>query len=297
MAKKSDSVSNKTTNTPGHVRLNKFLADSGICSRRAADTVISEGRILVNGKKVFELGIKVSPSDRITFDGKPVKPVTQKIYLMLHKPKGVLTTLDDELGRTTVASFLGDIHQRVFPVGRLDWDSEGLLLFTNDGDFANKVMQPKNDITKTYLVKVDGRPEDGALTKLRQGVSIPGGRVKALSVEKITRKDGSKQYQWLKIVISEGKNRQIRYMFEKIGFDVLKLQRIAIGQLKLGNLDKGELAYLDEVDLKRVFVKDLPVEARAKTHIKIKKDTSTKRTFKPTGKQDREFNKIFRGQE
>lgn len=296
MAKKSDKAPHKTSDTAGSVRLNKFLADSGICSRRAADTVIAEGRILVNGKKVFELGIKVDPAgDRITFDGKPVKRVHQKIYLMLHKPKGVLTTLEDELGRPTVANFLGDIAQRVFPVGRLDWDSEGLLLFTNDGDLANKIMQPKSDITKTYLVKVDGRPEEPQLTRLRQGVSIPGGRVKALHVEKIVRKDGSKQYQWLKIVISEGKNRQIRYMFEKIGFDVLKLQRIAIGQLKLGNLDKGELTYLDETDLKRIFVKDLPAVVKEKS--KPKKDTSTKRTFKPTGKQEREFNKVFRNQE
>ena len=289
--------SNKITNSSGSLRLNKFLADSGICSRRAADTIIAEGRILVNGKKVFELGIKVNPSDRVTFDGKPVKQVTQKLYLMLHKPKGVLTTLEDELGRKTVAEFLGDIQHRVFPVGRLDWDSEGLLLFTNDGDFANQIMQPKQDITKTYLVKVDGRPEEPQLLRLRQGVSIPGGRVKALSVEKITRKDGSKQYQWLKIVINEGKNRQIRYMFEKIGFDVLKLQRIAIGQLKLGNLDKGELAYLDESDIKRVFIKDLPADTRPKTHVKPKKDTSAKRTFKASKKQEREFNKIFHGQE
>lgn len=288
--------SNKTTTTTGSVRLNKFLADSGICSRRAADTIISEGRILVNGKKVFELGVKVSPTDRITFDGKPVKQSTQKIYLMLHKPKGVLTTLEDELGRATVADYLGDVGQRVFPVGRLDWDSEGLLLFTNDGDFANKVMQPKEEITKSYLVKVDGQPQDPQLLRLRQGVSIPGGRVKALSVEKIKRKEGSKQYSWLKIVINEGKNRQIRYMFEKIGFDVLKLQRIAIGQLKLGNLERGELTYLDEVDLKRVFVKDLPADFKVKTHQKPKKATSVKRVFKATGKQEREFNKVFRGE-
>ncbi len=288
--------SNKTTTATGTVRLNKFLADSGICSRRAADTIISDGRILVNGKKVFELGIKVNPADRITFDGKPIKQTAQKIYLMLHKPKGVLTTLEDELGRSTVADYLGDVPHRVFPVGRLDWDSEGLLLFTNDGDFANKVMQPKEEITKSYLVKLDGRPEDAQLTRLRQGVSIPGGRVKALSVEKITRKDGSKQYQWVKIVINEGKNRQIRYMFEKIGFDVMKLQRIAIGQLKLGNLDRGELTYLDEVDLKRVFVKDLPVDFKIKTHVIPKKATSAKRAFKATGKQEREFNKVFRGE-
>lgn len=297
--------SSKTANSKGSVgsptvRLNKFLADSGICSRRAADTVIADGRVLVNGKKVFELGIKVNPNtDRITVDGKPTKQVQQKIYLMFNKPTGVLTTLEDEAGRRTVADFLGDITHRVFPVGRLDWDSEGLLLFTNDGDFANKVMQPKSDITKTYLVKVDGQPEDKHLIRLKMGVSIPGGRVKALNVEKIHRKEGSKQYSWLKIVINEGKNRQIRYMFEKIGFDVMKLQRIAIGQLKLGSLDRGEVTYLDETDLKKVFVKDMPVDARPKTHTKppiakpIPGKHLGKKTFKATHKQNRDFNKVF----
>jgi 23S rRNA pseudouridine2605 synthase len=289
--------SSKTSNTTGSVRLNKFLADSGICSRRAADTVIADGRVLVNGKKVFELGIKVNPTtDRITFDGKPIKQSHNKIYLMMHKPKGVLTTLTDELGRPTVADFLRNIPERVFPVGRLDWDSEGLLLFTNDGDFANKVMQPKSDITKTYLVKVDGKPEDKHLVRLKMGVSIPGGRVKAVHIEKIHRKEGSKQYNWLKIVINEGKNRQIRYMFEKIGFDVMKLQRIAIGQLRMGNLDKGELTYLDETDLKKVFVKDLPADSKAKTIAKKSKPVSKpgKRAFKATHKQNREFNKQFK---
>lgn len=300
MAEKSSKTVNSARSIDKTVRLNKFLADAGICSRRAADGVIADGRVLVNGKKVFELGIKVNPySDRITVDGKPTKQVQQKIYLMFHKPKGVLTTLEDEAGRPTVADFLGDISHRVFPVGRLDWDSEGLLLFTNDGDFANKVMQPKSDITKTYLVKVDGKPEEKHLVRLKMGVSIPGGRVKAVLIEKIQRKEGSKQYNWLKIVINEGKNRQIRYMFEKIGFDVLKLQRIAIGQLKMGQLDKGQLEYLDESDIKRVFLKDLPEDARPKSHTKTKfeRPAHAKRGFKATHKQNREFNKVFQGQE
>lgn len=300
MAEKSNKTTSKLSDQSGSVRLNKFLADSGVCSRRAADGVIADGRVLVNGKKVFELGIKINPkNDRITVDGKPIKQIQQKIYLMLHKPKGILTTMADELGRPTVAQYLGDISHRVFPVGRLDWDSEGLLLFTNDGEFANKVMQPKNDITKTYLVKVDGQPEDKHLNRLRMGVSIPGGRVRAVHIEKISRKEGSKQYNWIKIVINEGKNRQIRYMFEKIGFDVLKLQRIAIGQLKLGHLERGEITYLDETDLKKVFVKDLPAEAKPKSLAKTKATKQTqgkhigKRSFKATHKQNRDFNKLF----
>ncbi len=300
MAEKSNKTSNST---PGTVRLNKFLADSGICSRRAADGIIADGRVLVNGKKVFELGIKVNPNgDRITVDGKPIKQVSQKLYLMLNKPKGILTTMEDELGRPTVAKYLDSIPERVFPVGRLDWDSEGLLLFTNDGDFANRVMQPKSDITKTYLVKVDGQPEDKHLNRLKLGVSIPGGRVRATHIEKITRKEGSKQYQWIKIVINEGKNRQIRFMFEKIGFDVLKLQRIAIGQLKMGNLDRGELTYIDEMDLKKVFKKDLPEDVKPKLNAKLNAQTRkpgkpsgvNKRGFKATHKQEREFNKVFK---
>ncbi|MBL7558103.1 MAG: rRNA pseudouridine synthase [Bdellovibrionaceae bacterium] len=301
MAEKSNKTAAKQQDNSGTVRLNKFLADSGICSRRAADGIIADGRVLVNGKKVFELGIKVNPKeDRITVDRKPIKQVTDKVYLMLHKPKGILTTMEDELGRPTVAQYLETLPHRVFPVGRLDWDSEGLLLFTNDGEFANKVMQPKNDITKTYLVKVDGQPDDKNLNRLRMGVSIPGGRVRAVHVEKISRKEGSKQYNWIKIVINEGKNRQIRYMFEKIGYDVLKLQRIAIGQLKLGNLDRGELTYIDETDLKKVFIKDLPADTKPKTHTKPKAAKPSpgkhvgKRSFKATHKQNRDFNKLFR---
>tara|TARA_B110001454_G_scaffold219111_1_gene250068 strand:+ start:79160 stop:80068 length:909 start_codon:yes stop_codon:yes gene_type:complete len=301
MADKSNKTTSKNSDNSGTVRLNKFLADSGICSRRAADGIIADGRVLVNGKKVFELGIKVNPKeDRITVDRKPIKPVTEKIYLMLHKPKGILTTMEDELGRPTVAHYLGDISQRVFPVGRLDWDSEGLLLFTNDGEFANKVMQPKNDITKTYLVKIDGQPDEKHLNRLKMGVSIPGGRVRAIHIEKISRKEGSKQYNWIKIVINEGKNRQIRYMFEKIGYDVLKLQRIAIGQLKLGHLERGELTYLDETDLKKVFIKDLPADAKPKLNAKPKLAKPApgkhvgKRSFKATHKQNRDFNKLFK---
>ncbi len=147
--------------------------------------MIEEGHVTVNGKRVYELGIKVDPiNDRILIDGKPIRKPTQKLYLMFNKPKGVLTTMDDPEGRPTIAAYLEKVPARVFPVGRLDWDSEGMILLTNDGDFANKVMHPKAEVTKTYLVKLSGQPEQHQLDKLRRGVSIVGGKVKSPSYRK-----------------------------------------------------------------------------------------------------------------
>lgn len=241
------------------IRLNKLIADSGLASRRHADRMIEEGKVTVNGKRVFEMGIKVDPAqDRIIVDGHPIKAKPMKLYLVFNKPKGVLTTMTDPHERPTIADYLTDVPGRVFPVGRLDWDSEGLLLLTNDGDFANKVMHPKAEVTKTYLVKLDGQPEQKHIDKLLKGVSIIGGKVAAKHVEKIKRQEGSDKYDWYKIVITEGKNRQIRQMFEKIGFDVMKLQRVSIGRLKLGNLERGELAYVNEAMLSKIFQPDSP---------------------------------------
>lgn len=259
-------------NSAERVRLNKLIADSGLASRRHADRMIEEGQVTVNGKRVYELGVKVDPqNDRILIDGKPLrKPLSQKIYIIFNKPTGVLTTMEDPLDRPTVAEYLEGVTARVFPVGRLDWDSEGMLLLTNDGDFANKVMHPKAEVTKTYLVKLDGKPEPVQLDKLRKGVSIVGGKVSARHIEKIKKSGDNKsdKYEWYKIVITEGKNRQIRQMFAKIGFDVLRLQRVAIGRLRMGALKSGELAYLNDAAVQRVFLADDP------------EDVKTKRTYK-----------------
>lgn len=237
------------------IRLNKYLADCGITSRRGADQLIEEGQVQVNGKTVYELGVRVNPSvDRVVLKGKPVKPATQKIYVIFNKPEKVLTTMSDPEGRPTVSDYMEKLPVRVFPVGRLDWETEGLLLLTNDGEFAQKVMHPREDIPKTYLAKLDGQPSEVHLQKLLRGVTIPGGRVRALHVERV-RIGESKQYDWVKIVISEGKNRQVRYMFQKIGYDVKKLRRVAIGQLTLGNLQKGEYAFLDTLGISRIFKK------------------------------------------
>jgi 23S rRNA pseudouridine2605 synthase len=253
--------SGRPTKRPSHgperteVRLNKFLADCGLASRRGADGMISSGQVQVNGKTVYELGVRVTPTmDRVTVDGKPVKPPTVKIYVIFNKPENVLTTMADPEGRPTVADYMEELPVRVFPVGRLDWDTEGLLLLTNDGDFAQKVMHPREEIPKTYLAKLDGKPTQEQLSKLVRGVTIPSGKVKALFVE--TAKVGdSDKYGWVKIVIGEGKNRQVRFMFQKIGFDVKKLKRVAIGQLTLGSLQRGEYAFLDEGSLSRIFRK------------------------------------------
>ncbi len=267
------------TNSDKRIRLNKLIADSGLASRRHADRMIEEGVVTVNGKKVYELGIKVDPqNDTILVEGKALrKPVTQKLFIIFNKPKGVLTTMDDPLDRPTVAEYLGDVPLRVFPVGRLDWDSEGLLLLTNDGDFANRVSHPKAEVTKTYLVKLDGTPEAYKLEKLRRGVPIVGGRVSARHIEKIHKAGDKKsdKYSWYKIVITEGKNRQIRQMFQKIGFDVMKLQRVAIGRLRIGHLKVGEIAYLNTEAAERVFMADDPEEVK------------TKRTYQGRGTSDK----------
>lgn len=268
------------------VRLNKLIADSGLASRRHADRMIEEGAVTVNGKRVYELGVKVDPlHDKILVGGKALRKPTQKLYIVFNKPKGVLTTMEDPLGRPTVADFLGDVPARVFPVGRLDWDSEGLLLLTNDGDFANKVMHPKTEVTKTYLVKIDGQPDPEKIAKLKKGVSIEGGRVSARHVERI-KKQGDKKsekYEWYKIVITEGKNRQIRQMFAKIGFDVIKLQRVAIGRLRIGALKAGEMMYVNDVALERVFLADDPEDIKVKKTYKGR-SKSFKKTAKPASR-------------
>ena len=270
------------------VRLNKLIADSGLASRRHADRMIEEGQVTVNGKRVYELGVKVDPThDKIIVDGKPLrKPLTQKLYLVFNKPTGVLTTMEDPVGRPTVAEYLQGVPGRVFPVGRLDWDSEGLLLLTNDGDYANKVTHPKEEVTKTYLVKLDGQPQPHHLEKLRKGVSIIGGKVSARHVEKIKKTGDNKsdKYEWYKIVITEGKNRQIRQMFAKIGFDVLRLQRVAIGRLRLGALKAGELVYINDVAAKRVFLADDPEDLKIKKESYKGRATSEKKTGKLNGR-------------
>lgn len=250
------------------IRLNKYISQSGVSSRRAADQLISEGHVKVNGRIVKDLGVKVDPiKDSVKVHGKLVKPAQQLIYLMFHKPKSTLTTMEDPLERKTVADYLEQFPVRLFPVGRLDWNTEGLLLFTNDGDFANKITHPQSEIPKTYIVKVEGTPKPEKIQKLLKGVSIIGGKVRFRSIEKMRKKDT--KHSWYKVVLTQGLNRQIRNMFEKIGHDVLKLQRIAIGSLELGNLKRGDFQILTETQYKKIFID--PDKKPKKKRMKSKK--------------------------
>lgn len=234
------------------IRLNKFIAQCGIASRRKADELIENGSVMVNGRKVFELGVQVNPeTDDVRVRGKRLKPEETHVYVLFNKPKNVLTAMSDPDGRPHVGDFFKKVPLRLFPVGRLDWDSEGLLLMTNDGEFAQKVAHPKEEIPKTYMVKVNGHPSKDQIGKLLSGVSTAVGRVRATKVERVRR--GAEKYDWLLISITEGRNRQIRRMFEKIGFDVLKLQRVAIGSLTLGSLQRGEFRLISPAQAQKVF--------------------------------------------
>ncbi len=216
-------------------RLQKILAAAGIASRRKAEEFISAGRVAVNGAIVTELGTKADPAkDKITVDGKPVQSAQQFVYLLLNKPKGYVTTTSDPDGRPTVMQLLGDIRERVYPVGRLDYASEGLLLLTNDGELAQRLTKAASHVPKTYHVKISGKPTDQAIQRLRNGVTIQlddRRRVK-LSPTKIRLLENAPN-PWYEITLIEGRNRQIRRMFEAVGHLVEKIKRVQLGPLTL----------------------------------------------------------------
>ena len=222
-------------------RLQKYLSEQGILSRRAAEEEIKRGRVRVNGKPA-ELGMKIDPErDTVEYDGKVVGAAVRKVYLMLNKPVGYVTTMSDERGRPCVAEFVENVGTRVYPVGRLDLESEGLLLFTNDGALANKLMHPRYHKPKVYHVKLRGELPADKLAALGRPMDIDGYRTRPAEVEIVTRK---KEYTVIAMRLFEGRNRQIRKMCESLGLVVLTLKRISIGEVKLGNLAPGEWRYL-----------------------------------------------------
>ena len=221
-------------------RLQKILSGRGICSRRKAEEWIEAGRVTCNGVTA-KLGDAADPEiDTILVDGKPLPSRNEYVYIMLNKPRGYVTTLSDEKGRPNAAQLI-DCGTRVYPVGRLDMDSEGLLLFTNDGEFANKLMHPKHEVNKTYRVLVQGYSEEN-LEKLKQPIELDGYTIRTPGVKLLrTRDKGQAQ---LLVTIHEGRNRQVRRMCDAAGMKVLRLQRIAEGDLKLGNLESGKWRFL-----------------------------------------------------
>lgn len=227
------------------VRLQKYIAMSGAASRRGAEVMIEEGRVKVNGKQVSEQGIKVEiGSDVVSLDGKEIKIKNKKYYIMLNKPVGYVSTAKDQFDRPTVVDLVKkDIEDaRIFPVGRLDYETEGLLLLTNDGDFTYKVTHPKFNMGKTYIAKIKGGIKISGLNKLKHGVYIDDNfKTSPAEAEILDAVDG---HTFIKITIHEGKNRQVRKMFEAIGCTVVGLQRIKIGNVELGNLPLGRWRHL-----------------------------------------------------
>lgn len=225
-------------------RLQKILSARGLASRRAAEKMIEEGRVTVNGA-VAVLGQSADPDlDRIEVDGRPLPTVDRPVYLLLHKPRGYVTTLSDEKGRKTAAELVADCGVRVYPVGRLDMDSEGLLLFTNDGDFANLLMHPKHQVDKTYLTWVQDYSEE-ALQRLKKPIELDGYRIRAPKVRVV--KPGL-----LEITIHEGRNRQVRRMCEAAGMQVTRLKRVREGSLSLGDLPLGAWRYLTPEEVSKL---------------------------------------------
>ena len=228
------------------MRLNKFLSNSGIASRRKCDELIKEGKVFVNGKVASELGMQINEKkDKVTAIGKVVKLPSSFVYIKLNKPKGYACTASDEKGRKTIYQLI-DTTERLFSIGRLDYDTEGLILLTNDGDFANRVAHPKFLIEKEYRVTIEGEIKESELAVLRRGVVIEGTRMPSARVEFLSF-DG--KFTKLSVVIDEGQNRQIRRMFEAIGKSIRLLKRVRIGQVKLGGLKRGDYKDLTEEEL------------------------------------------------
>ena len=225
------------------VRLQKYNAMTGEASRRAAEKLIDEGRVSVNGKRVTEQGVKVEiGSDTVEIDGRPIKAENKKIYIALNKPAGYVTTLKDQFGRPTVMELVeNDIHTRIFPVGRLDYETEGLLLMTNDGVWANKVAHPRYESSKRYYAVLKGVLTIPSLNKIRRGVVIDGKKTSPSECEIIEIQSG---LTLVEITIHEGRNRQVRKMFEAVGNPVKELKRVQIGNIQLGNLAEGRWRHL-----------------------------------------------------
>ncbi len=222
------------------VRLQKYLAGAGVCSRRQAEKLILQGRVSVDGQIVTVLGSRVEPGRQcVTVDGRKVEPKRGHVYLIMNKPRGVLTTLSDPYGRPTIIDLLPRVSRRVFPVGRLDMDSEGLLFLTDNGELAHRLLHPSHKVPKKYIVTVNGLPSRKDLDTLRAGVEIePGVQTGPCRMRLLGRK---KRQAVLEVVLTEGRKRQVRLMFKAIGHPVLRLKRTEIGPLRLGNLKEGKI--------------------------------------------------------
>ncbi|MBI5787715.1 MAG: rRNA pseudouridine synthase [Candidatus Schekmanbacteria bacterium] len=232
------------------MRLQKFLSQAGICSRRKGEEYMQRGLIAVNGKIVRELGTKISPEkDHITLRGRLIKPVRDKLTVLLYKPKQYVTTLNDPENRPTVSDLVKNIPVRLFPIGRLDYHSEGLILLTSDGDLAQALSHPKHEIEKVYWVKVEGIPGADKLERLRQGVKLDDGITAPCKVRMLYRRG---ENCWIEIILTEGRNRQIRRMIDAVSHSVIKLKRVRLAFLTSEGLSAGQFRILSPQEVKKL---------------------------------------------
>lgn len=233
-------------------RLQKVIAQAGIASRRKAEQIILDGKVTVNGKVVKELGVKVSGNDRVEVEGIPLEREIP-VYYLFYKPRGVISSVSDDKGRKVVTDYLPEIKQRVYPIGRLDYDTSGLLLLTNDGEFANLLMHPSNEIDKVYVAKTKGIPTKENLKKLQKGIVLEDGKTAPAKV-KLLSFDKKKQTSVIEISIHEGRNRQVRRMLDAIGCPIMKLKRERYGFLTLAGLSAGDTRELTPHEVKQIRV-------------------------------------------
>lgn len=261
-------------------RIQKIISRAGVASRRAAEEMITQGRVTVNGKAVTELGAKADPTkDRIVVDGEVISFGGPRRYILLNKPKGYITSLSDPRGRPVVTDLLKRLKARVFPVGRLDYDTEGVLLMTNDGELTNRLIHPRYKIPKTYLVKVRDVPDAGDIEKLSQGVYLEDGRT-APAIVRFVR--STKENSWIEITVTEGKNQLIKRMCMRIGHPVNKLKRIRFAGLSLGSLKIGEARPLTEIELTK-----LKAVAEGKEVVKMPARMPLRASIKASGRPAR----------
>lgn len=228
------------------MRINKYLASCNLGSRRKVEELVMQGKVKINGKVVKDLAFDVSNDDVVEFEDRVITPVSDYTYIMLHKPKGYVTTTNDDKGRKIVMDLLPQEYKNLKPIGRLDYDSEGLLLLTNDGDLSFALTHPSHEIGKVYVVKIEGEIQESQLAVLRSGVVVEGVRLAKCKVKKLECKD---RITKLEMTIYEGKNRQIRKMFEAVGFKVIFLKRTQIGELRLSGVNRGSYRLLKQAEI------------------------------------------------
>ncbi len=269
-------------------RLQKIIAHAGFASRREAESMIRDGRVTVNGRVVTELGSKADPQrDHIKVDGKLITRAETHRYILLYKPKEVMTTVEDPQGRRTVIDLIKGVRERIYPVGRLDFHSEGLILLTNDGDLAYKVSHPKHGSVKTYHVKVRGVPQERLIEKLERGITIDNKRTLPCEISrmKTTGRGDDEGNSWYEVRLREGRTQQIRKMFQAVGHPVSKLRRVAIGPLSDPKLTPGDWRELTTREVKMLATMTEPAEAKPKKRATAPRAAAKKKPAAPSSKK------------